>query len=200
MDTRDIAALSLSERLGAYAGERLASAAQAVELGEFLKAALFGGTLILVERERRHAQRVRAVGAKGNVGVAGVVWNTAEINTAGAGEIGVFDFVDGGGGAVRGTVVTDVGRGGFGAIARVLAILRVRGARCSRFEPGDQVRLVVGAAGTLVLFFGQSCCLLIALRRQQLGRSVERPCEQRKPQHHGGADGKYLLVGGLARH
>ena len=51
MDTRDIAALSLSERLGAYAGERLASAAQAVEFGEFLKAALFGGTLILVERE-----------------------------------------------------------------------------------------------------------------------------------------------------
>ena len=80
MDARDIAALSLSERLGAYAGERLASAAQAVELGEFLKAALFGGALVLVERERRHTQRVRAVGAKGNVGVAGVVGNAAEIN------------------------------------------------------------------------------------------------------------------------
>ena len=39
VDARDIAALALSERLGAYAGERLASAAQAVELGEFLKAA-----------------------------------------------------------------------------------------------------------------------------------------------------------------
>ena len=51
VDTRDIAALSLSERLGAYAGERLASAAQAVELGEFFKAALICGTLILAERE-----------------------------------------------------------------------------------------------------------------------------------------------------
>lgn len=51
MDARDIAALSLSERLGAYAGERLASATQAVELGEFLKAALFGGALVFIERE-----------------------------------------------------------------------------------------------------------------------------------------------------
>lgn len=105
MDTRDIAALSLSERLGAYAGERLASAAQAVELGEFLKAALFGGTIVLVERERRHAQRVRAVGAKGDVGIAGVVWNAAEIYAAGAVEIWVFHFVDGGGGTVRGGTV-----------------------------------------------------------------------------------------------
>ena len=200
MDARDIAALALSERLGAYTGERLASATQAIELGEFLKAALFGGAIVFIERERRHAQRVRAVGAKGNVGVAGVVGNAAEINTAGAVEVRVFDFVDGGGGAFRGGSVTGVGCDGFRAIARVLAILRVRGARCSRFEPGDQVRLVVGAAGTLVLLLGQSCRLLIALRRQQLGRSVERPCEQRKPQHHGSADGKCLLVGGLARH
>ena len=51
VDTRDVAALALSERLGAYAGERLASAAQTVELGEFLKAALICGTLILAERE-----------------------------------------------------------------------------------------------------------------------------------------------------
>ena len=143
---------------------------------------------------------MRAVGAKGNVGVAGVVGNAAEINTAGAVEVGVFDLVDGGGGAVRGSAVAGVGCGGIGAIARVLVVLRVRGARRSRFEPGDQVRLVVGAAGTFVLFLGQSYRLLIALRRQQLGRSVDRSCKQRKPQHHGGADGKYLLVGGLARH
>ena len=143
---------------------------------------------------------MRAVGAQGNVGVAGVVGNAAEIYAAGAVEIGVFDLVDGGGGAVCGSTVAGVGCGGIGAIAGVLAILRVRGARCSRFESGNQVRLVVGAAGTLVLLLGQSRCLLIALRRQQLGRPVERPCEQRKPQHHGGADGKYLLVGGLARH
>ena len=57
--------------------------------------------------------------------------------------------------------------------ARVLAILRVRGARCSRFEPGNQVCLVVGAAGAFVLLFGQSCCLLITLRRKQSGRPVQ---------------------------
>ena len=51
MDTRDIAALALTERFGAHAGERLASAAQAVELGEFLKAALFGGTIVFIECE-----------------------------------------------------------------------------------------------------------------------------------------------------
>ena len=51
MDARDIAALSLSERLGAYTGERLASATQAVELGEFLKAALFGGAIVFIECE-----------------------------------------------------------------------------------------------------------------------------------------------------
>ena len=39
---------------------------------------------------------MRAVGAKGNVGVAGVVGNAAEIYAAGAVEIGVFDLVDGG--------------------------------------------------------------------------------------------------------
>ena len=200
VDARDIAALALAERLGAHAGERLAGAAQAVELGELLKAALFGSALVFIERERWCAERVRAVGAQGDIGVAGVVGNAGEVYATGTVEIGVFNLVDGGGGTVRGSVVTGVGRGGFGAIARVLAILRVRGARCSRFEPGNQVCLVVGAAGTLVLFFGQSRCLLIALRRQQLGRSVERPCEQRKPKHHGGADGKYLLVGGLARH
>ena len=194
MDTRDVAALALSERLGAYAGERLASAAQAVELGEFLKAAFFGGTFILVKRERRRAERVRAVGAKGNVGIAGVVGNAAEIYATGAVEVRVFHLVDGGGGTDRGGVVTGVGRGGFGAITGVL------GARCSRFEPGNQVCLVVGAAGTLVLLLGQSRCLFIALRRQQLGRSVDRSRQQRKPQHHGGADGKYLLVSGLARH
>jgi hypothetical protein len=143
---------------------------------------------------------VGAVGAQGNVGVAGVVGNAAEIYAAGAVKVGVFDLVDGGGGAVCGSVVTGVGCGGFRAIARVLAILRVRRARCSRFEPGNQVCFVVGAAGTLVLFFGQSRRLLIALRRQQLGRSVERSRKQRKPEHHGGADGKCLLVGGLARH
>ena len=143
---------------------------------------------------------MRAVGAKGNVGVAGVVGNAAEINTAGTVEVGVFDLVDGGGGAVLGSAVAGVGCGGVGVIARVLAILRVRGTRCSRFEPSDQVCLVVGAAGALVLFFGQSRRLFIALRRQQLGRPVERSRKQRKPQHHGGADGKYLLVGGLARH
>ena len=143
---------------------------------------------------------MRAVGAQGNVGVAGVVGNAAEINTAGAVEVGIFDLVDGDGGTVRGNVVIGVGCGGIGTIVRVLAVLRVRGARRSRFEPSDQARLVVGAAGTLVLFFGQSRRLLIALRRQQLGRSVERSRKQRKPQHHGGADGKYLLVGGLARH
>lgn len=32
VDARDVAALALAERLGAYAGERLASAAQAIEL------------------------------------------------------------------------------------------------------------------------------------------------------------------------
>ena len=69
---------------------------------------------------------MRAVGAKGNVGVAGVVGNAAEINTAGAVEVGVFDLVDGGGGTVRGNVVIGVGCGGIGAIARVLAVLRVR--------------------------------------------------------------------------
>ena len=137
---------------------------------------------------------MRAVGAKGNVGVAGVVGNAAEINTAGAVEVGVFNLVDGGGGAVLGNVAVGVGRGGFGAIAGVL------GARCSRFEPGDQVRFVVGAVGALALLLGQSRRLLIALRRQQLGRSVDRSRKQRKPQHHGGADGKYLLVSGLARH
>ena len=137
---------------------------------------------------------MRAVGAKGYVGVAGVVGDAAEVYAAGAVKIGVFDLVDGGGGAVYGSVVTGVNCGGFGAIAGVL------GAGCSRFEPGNQVCLVVGAAGTLALFFGQSRCLLIALRRQQLGSSVERSRKQRKPQHHGGADGKYLLVGGLARH
>ena len=109
---------------------------------------------------------MHAVGAKGNVGVAGVVGNAAEVYAAGAVKIGVFDLVDGGGGAVRGSVVIGVGCGGIGAIARVLAVLRVRGARRSRFEPSDQVCLVVGAAGTLVLFFGQSRRLLIALRRQ----------------------------------
>ena len=103
---------------------------------------------------------MRAVGAKGNVGVAGVVGNAAEINTAGAVEVGVFDLVDGGGGAACGSVVTGVNCGGFRAIAGVL------GAGCSRFEPSDQVCLVVGAAGALVLFFGQSRRLLIALRRQ----------------------------------
>ena len=51
VDARDIAALSLSERLGAYAGERFASADQAVELGEFLKAALFGGAIVFIECE-----------------------------------------------------------------------------------------------------------------------------------------------------
>jgi len=51
MDARDVAALSLSERLGTYAGERFAGAAQAVELGEFLKATLFGGALVFIERE-----------------------------------------------------------------------------------------------------------------------------------------------------
>ena len=100
---------------------------------------------------------MRAVGAEGNVGVAGVVGNAAEIYTAGAVEVGVFDLVDGGGDAVRGSVI-GVACGGIGAIAGVL------GARCSRFEPGDQVRFVVGTAGTLVLLLGQSRCLLIALR------------------------------------
>ena len=84
---------------------------------------------------------MRAVGAEGNVGVAGVVGNAAEIYTAGAVEVGVFDLVDGGGDAVRGSVI-GVSCGGIGAIARVLAILRVLGARCSRFEPGNQVRLL----------------------------------------------------------
>ena len=50
----------------------------------------------MIERERRRAERVCAVGAKGNVGVAGVVGNPAEIYAAGAVEIGVFDLVDGG--------------------------------------------------------------------------------------------------------
>ena len=137
---------------------------------------------------------MRAVGAKGNVGVAGVVGNAAEVYAAGAVKVGVFDLADGGGGAVLGSGITGVGCGGFGAIAGVL------GARRSRFEPSDQACLVLGAAGTLVLLFGQSRRLFIALRRQQLGRPVERSRKQRKPQHHGGADGKYLLVGGLARH
>ena len=43
---------------------------------------------------------MRAVGAKGNVGVAGVVRNAAEIYATGAVEIGVFDLVDGCDGAV----------------------------------------------------------------------------------------------------
>lgn len=51
VDTRDIAALALAERFGSYAGERLASAAQAVELGEFLKAALFCSAFVFIECE-----------------------------------------------------------------------------------------------------------------------------------------------------
>lgn len=51
MDARDIAALALTERFGAHAGERFASAAQAVELGELLKAALFGGAIVFIECE-----------------------------------------------------------------------------------------------------------------------------------------------------
>ena len=51
MDTRDIAALALTERFGTHAGECLAGAAQAIELGELLKAALFGSSLVFVERE-----------------------------------------------------------------------------------------------------------------------------------------------------
>jgi len=66
---------------------------------------------------------VRAVGAKGYVGVAGVIGNAAEINTAGAVEVGVFHLVDGGG--VRRDIVSGAGRGGFGAIAGVLAVLGV---------------------------------------------------------------------------
>ena len=97
---------------------------------------------------------MRAVGAKGNVGVAGVVGNTAEINTAGAGEIGVFHLVDGGG--VRRDIVNGAGRGGFGAIAGALAAFGIRGACRSRFEAGDQVFLVVSAAGALALLLGQS--------------------------------------------
>lgn len=69
MDARDIAALALAKRFGTHAGERLAGAAEAVELGEFLKAALFGRPLVLGERKRRRAERVRAVGAKGSVGL-----------------------------------------------------------------------------------------------------------------------------------
>ena len=38
---------------------------------------------------------MRAVGAKGNVGVAGVVGNAAEVYAAGAVEVGVFDLVEG---------------------------------------------------------------------------------------------------------
>ena len=101
---------------------------------------------------------MRTIGAKGDVGVTGVVGNAGEVYAARAVEVGVFDLVDRGGGAVLGNVAVGVGRGGFGAIAGVL------GARCSRFEPGDQVRFVVGTAGTLVLLLGQSRCLLIALR------------------------------------
>ena len=51
MDTRDIAALALTERFGAYAGERFAGAAQAIEFGELLKAVLFCGALVFIERE-----------------------------------------------------------------------------------------------------------------------------------------------------
>ena len=51
MDARDIAALALTERFGAHAGERFASATQAVELGELLKAALFCGAHVFIERE-----------------------------------------------------------------------------------------------------------------------------------------------------
>ena len=108
---------------------------------------------------------MRAIGAQGNIGVTRVVRNAAEVYATGAVEVGVFDLVDGGG-AVCGCVVTGVGCGGIGAIARVLAILRVRGARCSRFEPGNQVCLVVSAAGTLVLLLGQGYRLLITLRRE----------------------------------
>ena len=146
MDARDVAALALAERFGSYAGERFAGTAQAVEFRELLKAALFGGPFVFIERERRRAERMRAVGAEGNVGVAGVVGNAAEIYAAGAVEVGVFHFVDGGG--VRRDIVSGAGRGGFGAIAGVL------GARCSRFEPGDQVRFVVGAVGALALLLG----------------------------------------------
>ena len=51
VDTRDIPALALTERFGAHAGKRFAGAAQTVELGEFLKAALFGGTIVFIECE-----------------------------------------------------------------------------------------------------------------------------------------------------
>lgn len=51
MDTRDIAALALTERFGAHAGERFASTAHTVELGEFLKAALFCSAFVFIECE-----------------------------------------------------------------------------------------------------------------------------------------------------
>ena len=51
MDARDIAALALTERVGAHAGERFASAAHTVELGEFLKAALFCSAFVFIECE-----------------------------------------------------------------------------------------------------------------------------------------------------
>ena len=143
---------------------------------------------------------MRAVGSQGNIGVTHVVGNAAEVYAAGAVEIGVFDLVDGGGGAVRGSVITGVGCGGMWLVARVRAVLGVCGVCRSRFESGNQVCLVVGAAGTLVLLLGQSRRLFITLRREQSGRPVERSRKQRKPQHHSGADRKCLLVGGLARH
>ena len=117
MDTRDITALALAERFGPYAGERFAGTAQAVEFRELLKAALFGGPFVFIERERRRAKRVRTIGAKGDVGVTGVVRNAGEVYAARAVEVGVFDLVDGGSGAVLGNVA--VGRGGFGAIAGI---------------------------------------------------------------------------------
>ena len=126
VDARDVATFSLSERLEAYAGERLAGATQAIELGELFKAAFLRGALIFVERERRRTQRVRAIGTKGDVGVAGVIGNAAEVYAPGAVEVRVFDLVDGGGGAIRDSVAVGVGRGGFGAIAGVLSAFGVR--------------------------------------------------------------------------
>ena len=137
---------------------------------------------------------------KGNVGIAAVVGNAAEIYAAGAVEIGGFHLVDGGGAAVCGSVVTGVGCGGIGAVARVLAVLGVRGARCPDSSRATRSASSSVRLGPRFVFSARAAACSSLCGDNSLGAPSSDPCEQRKPQHHGGADGKYLLVGGLARH
>ncbi len=198
VDTRDIPALALTERLGSYAGECFAGTAQAVEFRELLKAAFFGGALVIIERERRRAERVRTIGAKGDVGVTGVVGNAGEVYARARLRSGFSTSSMGV--AELSAALSPLPAAFNSEPSPVLA----PSSESSELPSPDSSRATRSASSSvrlgLWLLLGQGRRLLIALRRQQLGRPVERSCKQRKSQHHGGADGKYLLVGGLARH